>query len=151
MAARKRSTKKRTASSSRPRPKKGAARGKAAGRAKSAARGKAAGPIKDRRKRQPETLRLRAFQPSLTVNNLEDSLRFYVDVLGFIVGERWEDRGVLKGVMLTAGVSQLGLSQDDFAKGRDRKKGEGVRIWCVTAQDVDRLAARIKGAGGRLA
>jgi predicted enzyme related to lactoylglutathione lyase len=53
-------------------------------------------------------------------------------------------------VMLKAGVCKLGLSQDDWAKGRDRKRGEGVRIWCTTAQDIDALAARIQAAGGAL-
>lgn len=98
----------------------------------------------------PETLRLRSFTPSLTVNDLEKSVRFYTDVLGFIVGERWEEGGKLLGVMLKAGVCQIGLSQDDFAKGRDRQKGVGMRLYCDTAQDVDALAARIKAAGGRL-
>ena len=77
-------------------------------------------------------------------------MRFYTDVLGFIVAERWTDAGVLRGVMLKAGVCELGLSQDDWAKGRDRKKGQGMRIWCKTEQDVDALAARIKAAGWRL-
>jgi hypothetical protein len=54
--------------------------------------------------------------------------------LGFFVAERWEDGGRLKGVMLKTGSCQLGLSQDDFAKGRDRRKGDGFRIWCDTAQ-----------------
>ena len=52
--------------------------------------------------------------------------------------------------MLKAGACQLNLSQDDWARGRDRKKGEGLRIWCRTAQDIDRLGARIKAAGGHL-
>ena len=97
-----------------------------------------------------ESLCLRAFTPSLTVNDLDKSVRFYTDVLGFIVGERWEEGGKLLGVMLKAGVCQIGLSQDDWAQGRDRKKGIGIRLYCDTAQDVDALAARIKGAGGRL-
>ena len=69
------------------------------------------------------------------------------------------DGGVLRGVMLKAGACDLGLSQDDWAKGRDRKKGEGMRIWCQTAQDIDALAAprrlpphdlsRALGVGGR--
>ena len=84
------------------------------------------------------------------MNDLQASIRFYTDVLGFIVGERWEEGGKLLGVMLKAGACEFGLSQDDWAKGRDRKKGEGVRLWCDTAQDVDALATRIKAAGGRL-
>lgn len=109
-------------------------------------------PAAPRRKTRqgPETLRLRSFTPSLTVNDLGKSVRFYTDVLGFIVGERWEEGGKLLGVMLKAGVCQIGLSQDDWAQGRDRKKGVGIRLYCDTAQDVDTLAARIKGAGGRL-
>jgi len=106
----------------------------------------------DRRNRNsPETLRLRSTTPGLTVGDLQRSLGFYTDVLRFFVKERWtDDGGVLRGVMLKAGLSELGLSQDDWKKGRDRKKGEGVRIWCETAQDVDAMAARIKAAGHAL-
>jgi uncharacterized glyoxalase superfamily protein PhnB len=42
------------------------------------------------------------------------------------------------------------LGQDDWKKGRDRVKGEGFRIYCKTAQDVDRLAAQVKARGGKL-
>ncbi len=96
----------------------------------------------------PESLRLRTASPILTVNDLDRSLKFYTDGLGFIVKERWNaDSGALQGVMLLAGVCELGLSQDDWKKGRDRKKGEGFRVWCRTAQDVDALARRVKAAG----
>jgi YD repeat-containing protein len=104
----------------------------------------------DHRRQTPETLRLRSLEPSFTVNDLEQSVRFYRDALGFIVGERWIDGGVLKGISLKAGVCELNLSQDDWAKGRDRTKGIGVRIWCNTAQDIEALAKRITSAGGRL-
>jgi uncharacterized glyoxalase superfamily protein PhnB len=104
------------------------------------------------RRQEPETLRLRAIEPSLTVNDLERSLRFYSDVLGFMVSGRYTDsNGALRGVMLKAGACGLGLSQDDWSKGRDRKKGEGMSLWLKTAQDVDTLARRIAAAGGRLA
>jgi lactoylglutathione lyase len=106
---------------------------------------------RERRERTPESLRLRAFQPSLTVGDLEKSIRFYSDVLGFTVSDRWTgDGGVLRGVMLKAGACELGLAQDDWAKGRDRQKGAGFRLWCTTVQDIDALAQRIKSAGARL-
>lgn len=124
-----------------------------AGRARKQAtrkKAKAAAPKRQKR-RNPETLRLRAVTPGFTVNDLGRSLAFYTDVLGFIVGEKWTgDDGVQTGAMLKAGVCDLGLSQDDWAKGRDRAKGVGVRIWTQTVQDIDALGRRIKGAGWKL-
>jgi catechol 2,3-dioxygenase-like lactoylglutathione lyase family enzyme len=125
-------------------PKKRAAKKNAPGRVNLAA-------LRNRRRRDPESLRLRALEPSLTVDDIERSVHFYTNVLGFIVAERWTEAGKLLGVNLKAGACELGLSQDDWAKGRDRQKGVGVRIWCRTAQDIDALAARIKAAGGKLA
>jgi predicted enzyme related to lactoylglutathione lyase len=140
-AARKKAAKPRAA---RPRAKKAARRPAArAARSASAPRRK--------KRRDPETLRLRSFVPSFTVNDLQRSVAFYSDVLGFFVSQRWSsDSGVLQGVMLKAGTCEMGLMQDDWAKGRDRKKGEGVRLTCETVQAIDALAARIKAAGGRL-
>jgi catechol 2,3-dioxygenase-like lactoylglutathione lyase family enzyme len=114
-------------------------------RSSSPARRKKAAPKKDRRKSERETLRLRATNPIFTVTDLERSIRFYTDVLGFVVSDRYHaGDGALQGVMLKAGVCELGLTQDDWAKGRDRQRGVAVRIWCTTAQDVDALAQRIK-------
>jgi catechol 2,3-dioxygenase-like lactoylglutathione lyase family enzyme len=108
-----------------------------------------AASVKSRRK--PETLRLKSFNPSLTVNDLGKSLAFYTSGLGFIVGQRWTDGKILRGVMLKAGASELGLSQDDWKMGKSRKKGVGFRIWCDTGQDIDAIAARVKAAGFSLA
>jgi catechol 2,3-dioxygenase-like lactoylglutathione lyase family enzyme len=107
-----------------------------------------AGLFKERE--NPETLRLRTVLPSFTVRDLGKSIAFYRDALGFLEDERWEENGVLVGIMLRAGTCQLGLSQDDFAKGRDRAKGGGVRISLETLQDIDAVAARAKGAGAQL-
>jgi uncharacterized glyoxalase superfamily protein PhnB len=101
-------------------------------------------------RRQPETLRLRGTSPMLTATDLRRSIAFYRDVLGFMVGEEWRQDGALTGVELKAGVVTFMLTQDDFAKGRDRQKGVGFRLWCETAQDLDRLAAQIKERGGML-
>jgi len=102
-------------------------------------------------RRQPETLRLRSVTPTYTVSDLDKSIAWYCDGLGFIVQERWKDGGgKLNGVMLRAGSCTFGLSQDDFTKGRDREKGLGFRIYVDTAQDVDALADRIRAYGGRI-
>ncbi|HSD28807.1 MAG TPA: VOC family protein [Vicinamibacteria bacterium] len=104
-----------------------------------------------RDRRQPETLRLRSASPSFTVNDLRRSLAFYRDKLGFTEKERWERDGALHGVELVAGAVSLFLAQDDWQKGRDRVKGQGFRIYCDTAQDIDALARRIQERGSTLA
>jgi uncharacterized glyoxalase superfamily protein PhnB len=101
----------------------------------------------EERRQNPESLRLRNLAPSLTVNDLQASLRFWVEGVGFTVEERWEEDGELKGVMLVAGSCHLGLSQDDWAKGRERPKGVGFRLWAETAQDLDAIAARLRERG----
>lgn len=115
------------------------------------AAGSAAAAATTPKRREPETLRLRAIEPALTVNNLEQSLKYYTDVLGFFLADRYTDKnGVMRGVMLKAGACGIGLSQDDFSKGRDRQKGQGMSLWLQTAQDVDAIAARITSEGGKL-
>jgi uncharacterized glyoxalase superfamily protein PhnB len=99
---------------------------------------------------RPESLRLRGVAPSFTVDDLQKSLVFYRDVLGFTVDQRWEEGGTLQGVELKAGTVVFMIAQDDWKKGRDRDKGIGFRLYCRTVQDVDALAGRIKAAGGRL-
>jgi predicted lactoylglutathione lyase len=60
-----------------------------------------------------EALQVSTIVPSLTVEDLQKSIKFY-EALGFVVDERWEDNGALLGVMMRAGKSQVGLSQDDW-------------------------------------
>jgi uncharacterized glyoxalase superfamily protein PhnB len=111
---------------------------------------KRAAPKKPPARRQPETLRLRSILPSFTATDLQRSIAFYRDVLGFVIGEEWREKGTLMGCEMHAGAATFMLGQDDFAKGRDRVKGLGTRVWCSTAQDLDRLAADIKARGGAL-
>ena len=97
-----------------------------------------------------QTLRLRSLSPALTVDDVQASLAWYRDVIGFHVQETWEQEGRVGGAALIAGLGPLFLVQDDWAKGRDREKGVGVRIHMTTANDVDGLAAAIEKRGGRL-
>jgi catechol 2,3-dioxygenase-like lactoylglutathione lyase family enzyme len=118
---------------------------------KKQSKSKRAAATGERRKSDRETLRLRSVSPIFTVTDLERSVRFYTEVLGFIVGQRYTGSdGALQGVMLKAGVSELGLSQDDWKKGRDRQRGVAVSVWCTTVQDIDALAQRIKAGGHAL-
>lgn len=84
--------------------------------------------------------------PSLTVNNLQQSLEFFSG-LGFEVEDRWEQDGKLMGAMLKAGDARLGLSQDDGKKGTNRTKGVGMRIYIEAEDDIDQIAARAKKSG----
>lgn len=106
--------------------------------------------MEERRQKQPRTLRLRSVAPFLTVNDIQASLAWYRDVLGFHVAEEYQQDGKLVGARLQAGSVQFFLVQDDFAKGRDRKKGVGFSLYCTTAQDIDELAAAITARGGVL-
>lgn len=96
-----------------------------------------------------ETLQVSSVVPNFTVDDLNKSVVFY-EGLGFGVDDRWEEHGQLLGVMLRAGKNQIGLSQDDWKKGRDRKKGVGMRIFIGTSQNVDEIASRAKAAGIKL-
>jgi catechol 2,3-dioxygenase-like lactoylglutathione lyase family enzyme len=92
------------------------------------------------------TLEATALMPGFTANDLDRSITFYRG-LGFEVDQRWEEDGKLRGVMLKGGAARMGISQDDWAKGRDRVKGVGLRLWIETDQDVDALAAGARAAG----
>jgi uncharacterized glyoxalase superfamily protein PhnB len=91
-------------------------------------------------------LQVKTLSPTLTVNDIQKSIAFF-EGLGFGVEERWEEKGVLVGVMMQAGEAHIGLSQDDWKKGRDRQKGVGMRIYLGTKQDIDQLAAAASKAG----
>ena len=96
-----------------------------------------------------DVLQTTSIVPSFTVDDLQKSIAFY-EGLGFTVEERWEESGTLLGVMLRAGEHRIGLSQDDWKKGRDRKKGVGMRVFIGTSHNIDEIAARAKAAGIRL-
>ena len=85
--------------------------------------------------------------PGITANDLAKSIHFYVEGLGFTITRRNEADGQLRFVMLQAGDAEIGLGQDDFAKGKDRAKGVGMRLYITTDQDLTQMAARARGAG----
>lgn len=98
----------------------------------------------------PETFRGRELSVSLSVNDLQQSLAWYKDVVGFMVASTHERGGKLIAFSLKAGNVRVLIGQDDGAKGHDRVKGEGFSIFITTVQDIDELAERIKQRGGTL-
>ncbi len=122
-------------------PKKPAASSaKATTKAKSAP--KAAAP-----KARAGSLKLDSMSLSLTANDLAKSLVFYCDTLGFALIQKWEMDGVVRGAELAAGGASVMLGQDDWKKGRTRKKGLGLRFYLMTNQNVEVLAAKLKARG----
>jgi uncharacterized glyoxalase superfamily protein PhnB len=87
---------------------------------------------------------------SLTVKDLQASLAWYRDVLGFTVTRTFDRGGAMFAASLQAGAVPMLLTQDDGAKGFDRVKGEGISLQLTTAQNIDELAKRIQERGGTL-
>jgi uncharacterized glyoxalase superfamily protein PhnB len=97
-----------------------------------------------------EELQAEQLQASLTVNQVDRSVAWYCDSLGFVVDKRHERDGRLVAVSLRAGAVRILLAQDDGAKGTDRVKGEGISLQITTPQDAHAIAARVKANGGTL-
>jgi uncharacterized glyoxalase superfamily protein PhnB len=89
---------------------------------------------------------------SLTCKDIDASIRFYRDVLGFDVAQSYEREGKVVGATITAGECRIVLNQDDGKLGWDRIKGQGfyLQINVAGPADVDAAAARIRAEGGKL-
>jgi catechol 2,3-dioxygenase-like lactoylglutathione lyase family enzyme len=98
----------------------------------------------------PHLLQGDRLEASLTVRNLDRSVHWYLNVLGFTVDRRHERDGRVIAVSLKAGAVRLLLTQDDGAKGVDRPKGDGFSLQITTRQSADELAARVREQGGIL-
>ncbi|OYW04323.1 MAG: hypothetical protein B7X11_03080 [Acidobacteria bacterium 37-65-4] len=97
-----------------------------------------------------ESLRASALSVSLTVKDIQKSLAWYRDVVGYTVDRKVERDGKLRSVALTAGEARISINQDDGAKGWDRVKGEGFSLQMTTTQSIDAIAKGIKERGGTL-
>jgi len=89
---------------------------------------------------------------SLTCKELDASIRFYHEVLGFGVLQKYERDGQVVGAVIGAGDIRIVLNQDDGKLGWERIKGQGfyLQINVAGLADVDSAAERIKVAGGTL-
>ena len=87
---------------------------------------------------------------SLTVKDLQESLRWYTELVGFTLDRKMERDGELRGAVITAGNVRMLLNQDDGGKGWERVKGQGFSISINTEQDVDTIAKRVVDGGGKL-
>ncbi len=91
-----------------------------------------------------ESLRGHSLSASMTVNDLQKSLAWYRDVVGFTVDQEHQREGKLVAVSLSAGDVRIVLGQDDGAKGLNRVKGIAMSLMITTDQNIDAIAKRIK-------
>lgn len=89
---------------------------------------------------------------SLTCKDLDATIRFYRDAIGFGVAQTFEREGKVVAAVVAAGDCRLVLNQDDGQLGWTRIKGQGfyLQINVPTTADVDAAAARIKSTGAAL-
>lgn len=89
---------------------------------------------------------------SITCKDLDASIRFYRDAVGFAVARTFENQGKAVAAVIAAGDCHIILNQDDGKLGWERIKGQGfyLQINVAGPADVDAAAARIKAAGATL-
>jgi lactoylglutathione lyase len=73
--------------------------------------------------------------PFLWIKNLEASLRFYVEGLGFTITKQWIDNGKLQWCWLELGAAALMLQEYRPNKIPSDKLGQGVSI-CFQCKDA---------------
>ena len=91
-----------------------------------------------------------SLEASLTIADVRRSCDWYRDTLGFAVDREFERDGRVFAVSMRAGSVRILLTQDDGAKGAERRKGDGFSLQLTTTQDVDAIAAAAKQAGAVL-
>ena len=96
---------------------------------------------------QPGSFSASELGASLTVKDIQKSLSWYRDVVGFGVSQEYVREGALRAVSLQAGSVRLLINQDDGGKGFDRVKGEGFSLQLTTSQSIDDIANGIKSRG----
>jgi uncharacterized glyoxalase superfamily protein PhnB len=99
---------------------------------------------------EPQSLRARAVSMSLTVKDLQRSIAWYRDTVGFHMDRTWDRDGRVAGATMLAGDVKINLNQDDGKKGTDRAMGQGFSMHLTTGQDIDQIAAGIKARGGKI-
>jgi lactoylglutathione lyase len=88
--------------------------------------------------------------PFFAVSNMEASLRYYVDGLGFQMKNKWIDEGKLRWCWLELGDAALML-QEFKTEGHDSsvpqgKRGEGVTI-CFVCEDALAIYREVTARG----
>jgi len=84
--------------------------------------------------------------PFFMVSNIEESLRFYVEGLGFVRTKQWEPEGKIEWCWLEIGDAALMLQEYRTGRRPEGKLGQGVSI-CFTCEDAIALFREFKARG----
>jgi catechol 2,3-dioxygenase-like lactoylglutathione lyase family enzyme len=88
--------------------------------------------------------------PFFMVEDIQKSVRFYVDGLGFEITHRWQPEGSLQWCMMRLGDAAVMLQEywrDGHRSGRpEGKLGQGVSI-CFVCEDALAIYREIKSRG----
>lgn len=86
--------------------------------------------------------------PELWVQNVDDAVRYYTDVLGFeLIGRLAEDAGDAKPA--TWAMVRQGEAYFQFAPTKDPRATDGV-IFYLEVKDVDATAEKLRSRGARI-
>lgn len=96
---------------------------------------------------QATTFQASNLTASITVKDLDRSVAWYRDAVGFKVEQEMEFEGKRRAVRISAGPVLLLLNLDNGARGWDRVKGEGLSLQITTSQSIDAIADRIRANG----
>jgi len=93
---------------------------------------------------------IRELVPLLFVQDIERSMAFYRDSLGFAVAGKWEPEGRLAWCRLQRGGSAVMLQQADEEDGPAAGRGRGIGFFFI-CDDVADIHAEFSGRGLQLA
>lgn len=84
--------------------------------------------------------------PFFMVEDMQESLPFYISGLGFEITHRWEQDGNLRWCMMRLGDTAIMLQEYSKARRPEGKLGEGVSI-CFICEDALAIYRDIKTRG----
>jgi catechol 2,3-dioxygenase-like lactoylglutathione lyase family enzyme len=97
----------------------------------------------------PAVINATSIGGSLTCKELETSIRFYRDAIGFAVAQSFEHDGKVVASVVEAGDCRLVLNQDDGKLGWDRIKGQGFYLHQCGERGGCRRGGSADHGGGR--
>ncbi len=94
----------------------------------------------------PQNENLKQVVPFFSVTDMERSLRFYLDGLGFVMKNKWEPEGKIRWCWLTRGGASLMLQEYLPGRRPEGVLGQGVSV-CFQCEDAVALYREFRSRG----